>query len=125
MVPDMKERKAYCTCLAEKLSNSQSVVDAYKKELEGGDMAKILSALLADPSYGTLELQSCLSGANVQWTDNVIDGMKKNCRTQLRNTDFETTNDIDKYCDCLADGYKKFPASEVAIDSACIQASKR
>jgi hypothetical protein len=125
------------TCLAEKLSGSQSVVDTYKKELERDDMAKVLAAVEADQLYSTLELQSCLGSANMQWTVNVINGMKKNCRTQLQNTEFETTNDIDKYCDCLADEYIKFPASEVAkqsfresavglgIDSACIQASKR
>jgi hypothetical protein len=137
MVPDVNERKAYCTCLAEKLSGSQSVVDAYKKELERGDMAKILAAVESEQSYTTLELHSCLANTSMQWTDNVINGMKKNCRAQLQNTEFETTNDLDKYCDCLADEYIKFPAGEVAkqsfkesavglgIDSACIQASKR
>jgi hypothetical protein len=137
MVPDANERKRYCTCLAEKLSGSQSVVDTYRKELERGDMAKVLKALESDQLYATLELQSCLGSTNMQWTDNVINGMKKNCRAQLQNTDFEATNDIEKYCDCLAYEYIKFPASEVAkqsfresavglgIDSACIQASKR
>ena len=35
---------------------------------------------------------------------------------QLSKSEFEVTNDIDKYCDCILGEYQKYPVDEVFAD---------
>jgi hypothetical protein len=66
MIPDVKERKVYCTCLAEKLSGEQEVLEDYKHDLEAGNLEKVISAVKAKPIAIILDFESCFSGSNVQ-----------------------------------------------------------
>ena len=37
-------------------------------------------------------------------------------KKELSGSEFELTNDIDKYCDCLVDEYQKLPLNKVMKD---------
>ncbi len=58
-------------------------------------------------------------------------------KKELVGTEFEQTNDIEKYCGCMTDEYKKYPISQimevgfkeselgVSIDKKCTEKSKK
>jgi hypothetical protein len=136
IVPDLEQRKTYCSCVVEKLANSEEVSKKYRAELESGEIDKIFAAIKTEEFFFNLNMESCFNSVQVQWTDNLANSMKATLKTQLSGTEFERTNNLDVYCNCLIEEYKKYPFSEigkddfknsqgVTIDSICIERSKK
>ncbi len=46
-------------------------------------------------------MEDCLSDLGIQWTDNLANSLKKNWKKELAGTEFDKTNNLDIYCDCL------------------------
>ena len=84
-----------------------------------------------------LNLENCFNKVEIKWTDNLIQSMKENWKKELSDTDFEETNNIDEYCDCLINEYKNHPLGKIiedgfneskigiSIDSICTEKSKK
>jgi hypothetical protein len=63
--------------------------------------------------------------------------MKENWKKELNGTEFEETNNIEDYCDCLINEYKNHPLNKIvedgfneseigiSIDSLCTEESKK
>jgi hypothetical protein len=137
IVPDSAQRRVYCICVVEKLASSDEIVRRYRPQLESGRIDKIFDASKNEPLLAGLGIEACIKSVELQWTDNLSDAMKGSLKTQLVNTDFEKTNDIDSYCDCLIEEYQKYPVSKITndkfiesklgaeIDSMCIAKSRK
>ena len=113
MISNKNERKEYCLCLAEKITSNSSLVNKYQNELENGRIDDILLELQNNELFIELDLESCFFGVEVKWTDNLTESMKENWKKELYETEFEETNNIDKYCDCLINQYRKYPLSKI------------
>ena len=79
-----------------------------------------------------LNFNECMNSiTNFEWTDQAVNGLRKNIMSQLNQGEYSKTNDIEKYCDCLIEEYTKLPVAEVSnsnfyntttnrsIDSVC------
>lgn len=108
-IPDINERKKYSLCIVEKLANSEDVMTEYKKELENGEFGKIINGIKHEDFFLDLNLQNCFDSINVIWTDELANSIKKGLKHQLTGSDFDQTNDIEKYCDCFIKEYRKYP----------------
>lgn len=118
IVPDEDERREYCTCMAKKLANSEEIVSKYKSELQRGKIDKILTAIEKNGLFDSSDIQNCLDSKSLDmdWTSSLVNRLRNNWIEELRNTEFDVTNHIDKYCDCILKEYQKYPVNEVLTD---------
>ena len=137
IIPDENERRVYCTCVVNKLTSDSKITSRFSAELLNGNIDRILITLNADPDFNTLNLGECMGSVkNFQWTEAFEKSARENLYEQAKNSDQAKTNNIDVYCDCLIDEYKKLPLSEISapgfyesqngirIDSLCNIKSK-
>ncbi len=136
IIPDKAEREKYCLCLADKITADSSLIDEYRNELENGQLDKIFKELQKDEKIAGLGFENCFSATEVKWTNNLANSMKSNWIKELEGTDFEQTKDIEAYCECLLNEYRKYPLSEIleddfqeselaiSIESNCLERSK-
>ena len=116
IIPDKEAREAYCLCLAEKITADSLLRNQYKQELEQGGLGKILMDLQFSESLEELGIEECLPQVEMEWTNNLANSMKAQWKQELKGTDFEQTNDIEVYCDCLITEYRKYPLSQIIED---------
>lgn len=137
IIPDKNERRKYCICMVTKLTADKAIVAEYKPDFESGKLLKVLTAIKSKPDVFKYDLQECMSSvSDLKWTPEFEKGIRANMMKQLTDLEISSTNDINKYCDCLVDEYKKIPinlltssgfqASEngIKIDSICNLNSK-
>jgi len=137
IIPDEKERFKYCTCVVTQLAQDKYVFNKYYNNFKEGRIDIIISEINTDTNMNKLKLHDCISPLeNFNWTSSFEQGMRKNILTQLKQSGFSTTNNIDTYCDCLIMGYKKIGFKEVSsseffqsenamkLDSVCNNQSK-
>ena len=137
MIPDKDERIKYCHCLTEKITADSTLITKYQSKLESGRIDDILTDLQNPENFIELNLENCFNKVEIKWTDNLIQSMKENWKKELIDTDFEETNNIDEYCDCLINEYKNHPLGKIiedgfneseigiSIDSICTEKSKK
>ena len=113
MMPKENDREDYCICLAEKITGDSLLKKKYIKDLEMGEFDKIIKELDEDNKIIELDIESCFASVEMQWTDNLANSMKRNWKKQFEGTEFEESNDVDKYCDCLIEEYRKFPLTKI------------
>jgi hypothetical protein len=136
MIKDIEDRKDYCECIAQKLADNETVITKYKGLLRNGQFNVIIKDLKNEDQIG-LGIVNCFALTNyLKWTQSMKDSIKTEFLNQLKETGFEMTNDIEKYCDCLIKKLEEFPANEVItgelfesidwieIKSICTEASK-
>ncbi|WP_143164820.1 hypothetical protein [Chryseolinea serpens] len=135
IIPDEKSREAYCVCAFEKITNNPELKEKYKARLEDNKATEVLQEL--ESQFGTLGIRDCLLSSGINWTAPIADAMIRNWKKELTGTEFEQTNDVNKYCDCLIGEYQKFPLREVAAEGfgesaasirvvqACAEASRK
>ncbi len=117
IIPDLEERKEYCKCFVEKITNQPELRQKFKNQLENNKVLDVIQDVYSKPSYSYLKIEDCIKSIEMKWTDKLVNSMKSNWKKQLTGTEFEETNDIDLYCDCLADEYQKFPLDVVTKDN--------
>ncbi len=137
IIPNEKEREEYCKCFIEKITNEPELKSKYQKKLENDKVNDVFKEIQSSPKFLELGIEDCMSSIKMKWTDNIANSMKRNWKKELVGTEFETTNDIEKYCDCLVDEYRKFPLDKimedgfaeskeaVEIDDKCTKQSKK
>ncbi|GAA3594644.1 hypothetical protein Q4Q39_06985 [Flavivirga amylovorans] len=137
MIPKENEREDYCICLAEKITSDSQLKEKYIKDLEMGEFDKIIKDLNDTDKIIELGIESCFTSLEMQWTNTLANSMKRNWKKQFEGTEFEESNDVDKYCDCLIEEYRKFPLTKImevgfneseeamAIDEKCTKESFR
>ena len=137
IIPDLDQRKAYCTCIVEKLTKSDFIIRNYKGALVTGEIDKIFQAIIPDGTYAKLGLDSCYSKIDLKWNDAFEKSIRENIKNSPNVKEFEKTNKINTYCDCMIKEYKNCPLNEIltvyfqssklkmSIDSYCIQISKK
>jgi hypothetical protein len=114
IIPDETERRTYCTCVVDKLTGDANVRSNFSTELQNGRIDKIMMALKSDPDFYKLKLNECMSSVkNLHWTDTFEKSARKSLYEQVKNSELSKTNNIDTYCDCLIQEYKKLPVSEI------------
>ncbi len=118
IVPDENERREYCSCLATELTSSKEVLQKYNTELANGRIEYIVSDMDKNGLLDSLEIERCFDfqNLNMRWTSSLKNRLKSLWTEQLTGTEFETTNDIEKYCDCVLNEYQKYPISEIFND---------
>ena len=116
IVPNEKERKEYCKCLAEKITNDSDLKEKYKKDLEKGQLDKVFKELQSTDKFAQLDIESCMTSIEIKWTKSLANTMKENWKRELIGTTFEQSNDIDKFCNCLISEYQKHPINEIMKD---------
>lgn len=114
IIPDEKSREAYCVCAFEKITNNPALKQKYKARLEDNKTTEVLQEL--EPEFGTLGIKDCLLTSGIAWTEPISDAMVRSWKKELTGTEFEQTNDVNKYCDCLIKEYRKYPLHEVAAE---------
>lgn len=113
MISTEELKRESCKCLAEKLSENELVKTEFIRELERGKFVTIINHLKEKNLLNNIELQDCFVEANATWTPKLISSVRKEIMNINVDTDFENTNDLDKYCDCVIEEFKKRPFSEV------------
>ena len=116
IIPDEKEREKYCKCFIEKITNEPELKSKYQKKLEDDKVNDVFKEIQSSPKFLELGIEDCMSSIKMKWTDNIANLMKRNWEKELVGTEFETTNDIEKYCNCLVDEYRKFPLDKIMED---------
>ncbi|SMC87880.1 hypothetical protein [Cellulophaga tyrosinoxydans] len=116
IIPDEKEREEYCKCFIEKITNQPELKSKYQKKLEDDKVNDVFKEIQSSPKFLELDIEDCMSSIKMKWTDNIANSMKRNWKKELIGTEFESTNDIEKYCDCLVDEYRKFPLEKIMED---------
>ena len=116
LLPDENKRADYCKCLVEKITTIPELKEKYKELLEGNKVLDVLADVQNDPKYLDLRIESCFQVAQMEWTDELAAGMKRNWEKEFSGTEFEQTNDIDKYCNCLIEKYRLYPLNEILSD---------
>ena len=113
IVPEKEERKKYCLCVLEKLANSEEIKKNYTVELETGRITQIIREVKSKDYFTKLKLETCTESIEIVWTDDLASTLKRNFMKELRDTEFEQTNDIQKYCNCIVEEYRKLPFSTI------------
>lgn len=137
IIPDEKEREEYCKCFIEKITNDSELKLKYQKKLENDNVNDVFKEIQSSPKFLELGIENCMTSIKVKWTDNIANSLKRNWKKELVGTEFENTNYIDEYCDCLANEYRKFPLNKImedgftegkealGIDEKCTKQSKK
>ena len=137
IIPNKEERKEYCLCLADKITSDSTRREKYKEQLESGRMDKVLKDLKASENFLELGIDACIKTTDLEWTDNLVKSVKENWLDQLEGTEFEETNNLEEYCDCMINEYKKYSTDKIledgfseselglSIDSMCTEKSIR
>lgn len=137
IIPNKNDRKDYCKCLAEKFTNDSIIKQKYKFELENGNLDNIIKKVQKEENFIDLKIENCINSIQLKWSDNIANSLKRNWKKELIGTEFENTYDIDKYCDCLINEYRKFPLDKImedgfteskealVIDEKCTQKSEK
>lgn len=116
IIPDEKEREVYCRCFAEKVLNDSFLKSKYRNKLENDDFLKVIAEIQRSQIFLELGFENCMKSVKMEWTDNLANSMKENWEKELIGTEFEQTNDIDKYCGCLIKEYRKYPLNKIMED---------
>ena len=137
IIPDKNERRDYCICMITKLSSDKNIVNKFSNELKTGKIDKIIMSLRYDTILGKLKLNECMNSiSNFNWTPTFEKGTRDNIIAQFKQSEYANTNDINKYCDCIINEYKKLPIKDITnsefnqskkayeIDSLCYLKSK-
>lgn len=137
MIKEIDKRKEYCECLAQKLTENDTIISDYKQLLSNGQFATIMKELKQQDRLISVGIENCFVQINsVEWTKQLKESIKIEYLNQLKESDFEMTNNIEEYCDCVIEKLIKFPANEVMsgefseteewvkIDSTCQEESK-
>lgn len=138
IIPNEQQRRQWCICIVTKLTADKNLVKQHKAELESGNYAQLLKDVMNGPDAEKYGLNECYSTiTNLQWTPVFEKGVRSSIIKRLNETNVSSTNDIDKYCDCLVDEYKKLTIHELSsqgfadsdkgmlIDSLCNSRSKK
>ena len=136
-IPDENERRQFCICMVTKLTADKQLVNKHKAEFESGTYAQLLNDILNSPESEKYHFEECKTGiTNMQWTSAFEKGVRSNLMKGLQEAQVSSTNDIDKYCDCLIETYKAIPIPELTspgfadsdkgrlIDSLCNERSR-
>ena len=136
-IPDEKERMEYCKCLIEKITADPELKFKHQDKLENDQFISVFNEIQNSSKFMELGIEDCISSINIKWTDNIANSMKQNLKNELVGTEFEETNYIDQYCDCLIKEYRKFPMDKIfeegftegevaiTIDEKCTKLSKK
>lgn len=116
LIPNEQERKEYCKCFVEKITNDAELKSKYRVELEGDKVNDVFKKIQLSSKFDELKIEECINSVSVEWTNNVAESMKKNWILELTGTEFEATNNINEYCDCLIDEYRKLPLNKIMTD---------
>ena len=116
IIPDEKERNEFCTCYAQKILNDPDLKLMYGTRLQNNDFTKVIKEIQESPTFLELGFENCLKSVTMEWTDKLANSMKESWEKQLTGTEFEQTNDIDQYCNCILKEYRKYPLSEIMKD---------
>lgn len=116
IIENKKEREKYCICIAQKITANSSIKEKYQSELEKGQLVNILMELQKEEIFTELGIDSCFGNTELKWTDNIAKSIKSNWIKELRGSEFELTNDVEVYCDCLLSEYRKYPLSKIMED---------
>ena len=116
IIPDETERKKYCECFAEKIIYNPELKEKYQTYLEDNRIDKIFKEIQTNTKFSELTIEDCLSSIEMKWTDNLANSMKVNWKKELIGTEFEQTNNLDEYCNCLINEYRKYPLSKIMED---------
>jgi len=136
-IPDENQRRKYCVCVVTKLTADKDIAQKYRVEFERGKFSNVIMNILSGPDVHKYGLQECMGPiSDIQWTEDFEKGLRANLTKQLTDLKISATNNLNEYCDCLVDEYKKIPISEltspefprsqkaIKIDSVCYQKSK-
>lgn len=137
IVPDENQRRKYCICIVTKLTSDRDLVEQYRPELVNGKISKVLLEIQARSDAGKYNLNECMSDVpGLKWTPDFEKSLRISLMKQLTELQISSSHDINRYCDCLIDEYKKVPikdltsqdfsnsANQIAIDSLCSVKSK-
>lgn len=116
IIPDKEKRIEFCNCLAEKITKSEELKIKYKSELENGRLGEIFKEIQNDEKYIELDILNCLNTNSMVWTNNLVKTMKNQIKKNFIGTEYEKTNNIDMFSDCLITEYRKIPLKEVLED---------
>lgn len=137
IILDQNERKDYCLCIAEKITSDSILKTEYKKDLENGKLNDVFMELQKNNEPIILDLENCVINIGIKWTDNLANSFRTVIKNDIEGTEFEETNNIDDYCDCLTSEYRKLPYNTIfkdgfneseiglSIDSLCTEKSKK
>lgn len=137
IIPDENERRKYCICVVTKLTQVDELADNYSDELRQGKINEIFEEIKSTKYMSELNFNECMNSVtNFEWTEQAVNGLRKNIMSQLNEGEYSKTNDVEKYCDCLIEEYTKLPVAEVSnstfyntstnlrIDSICSSKSR-
>ncbi|WP_298238439.1 hypothetical protein [uncultured Algibacter sp.] len=120
IIPDKQERLSYCKCFAEKVLNDSTLKSKYRRKLENDDFLKVIAEIQKSQIFLELGFENCMKSVKMEWTNNLANSMKEKLKKQLIGTEFENTNDIEKYCDCMIKEYRKLPINKIMEDGFMI-----
>jgi len=116
-IPDLKDRHYFCECFVEKITNDPELKSKFQSKLEHNKVGEVFTEIQNSPKFLELGIEDCMSSIQFEWTDVIVEEMKQTWKNELSSSEFEITNDIDKYCDCLADEYRKYPIERIMEDN--------
>lgn len=102
MVDTKAERISLCTCWATALANDSTVSKTYKHELEKGQLDMVIERLQREGTIDLAQLSACMANSKgIRWTDGMLDRVKRDCLTRMKDQGSDCEYDVEKFCDCL------------------------
>lgn len=113
IIPNYEDREEYCRCFVEKITNDSDLKKKYQDDLINDKVTEVFEKIKSNPKFQELGIKDCASSIKMKWTEYLANSMKKNWKKELLGSEFETTNNVDKYCDCLLNEFQKHPLHKV------------
>jgi hypothetical protein len=111
------DARAFCKCFLPKFYEDTKGNPEMLKLLKEGKWHEIN---IEQQESAALKFQDCFvaastgdSTAKFVMSPRMIEKMKVNMKLQLKGSEIDSTNDLDKYCDCLANSFDDFTAKEI------------
>lgn len=136
LITDEKQRREFCICLADKISSSK-LKEKYIDDIRSGNFDAIINKSKEEGNTFELNLESCITNTkDLEWTDKLGQVILNKMKSELKGTEIEFIVDVDSYCNCLLDKFKKYPLSKIydesfyeteeykEIESDCLEKSK-
>lgn len=116
IIPDIAERRTYCTCFAEKVLNDAALRSKYGEQLADDNFLEVISAIQKTPAFAEIGFEKCIQSVKMIWTAKIAQSIKNTWKKELAGTEFESTHNIDVYCDCMIREYRKYPLHKAMED---------
>jgi hypothetical protein len=132
MLPDVKERTEFCSCMANNIGSSDDLAKDQRARLERGHMDAVIADIMKGEDPLKEVLAKCFDQKNLVVTDGIVESAREQCLVRMQADTAYKLYDIEKYCDCamkqlVSAGFDWNDSTSLRnkVEAECLEQSKR